>query len=138
MKTYFLILMLLLISCNKKEKKILTKQEEFEFEYKYELEELNKEKIALFSIIHQIDENKLSEIIANFEAKTDYDSNSDYIKQVIDTISKKSNFPKQKVAKIIFNYKYNLFSKYELEEEYIKNFELVRDDDYEPSIGRGW
>lgn|SRR5690606_19035215 len=123
-----LISLFLICSCNKEQKTKITKTEKIAKRYELEEELLDYEKVALYSIINNIDKEKVKAVIIDYNVKTDYniDLNLDYIEKVIDTISINRNIDKKEVAKIIFGYKYEMVTKEEVLES---TYEQIPDYD---------
>ena len=139
------ILMLLAILCltscsekkekkEKEDKKILTKSQKVTESYaQADLElEFENEKIALISIMHGMPKDSVYSILRDYYAKNDLscDIYNEFTEKFIDTISKNRKMPKRKIASIIFNFKYEMQTKEEIEQDAIENQEEFSDDDW--------
>lgn len=139
MKTALIILLIVLTSCtdetarNPEKSRTPTKESKEQRRYESEIESLDPEKIILFSVIYKLDKNKIADIIALYETKIDYSDDLDFIEKVIDTIANTKNLTKEKVAKIIFSYKYELLSKQEIEDNYLDDIQQQDSYNYDPA-----
>ncbi|WP_447636908.1 hypothetical protein [Flavobacterium microcysteis] len=131
-----LLIILFLNSCsNKKEKNIIPKSKKIEDSYSQADSELEfeKEKIALLSVIRGIPKDSIYLVLRDYYAKNDLLSNfeNDYTEEFIDTISKNRKMSKQKVASIIFSFKYEMQTKEEIEQEAKDSYEEFKNDNIE-------
>ncbi|MBK7884590.1 MAG: hypothetical protein IPJ81_13010 [Chitinophagaceae bacterium] len=126
MKRVFQIIFLFgIYSCNSKKEKELTQKEKQQSLYNIAEIELSnqKEKIALLSFIKKIQYDTLYLILKDYYAQTwNYSYKEDSVvincSDVINSISKKYNFPKAKVANLIFNFKYEMQTKQDIIDEF--------------------
>lgn len=119
MKTSHLIIICLglLCSCGKNEEKTQpTKAEELAKSYELAEYFLDKEKVALYSIINNIDKEKVKNVNMDYNVLTEdnWDMDLDFVEKVIDTISQNRNIDRKEVAKIIFSYKYEIVTRDEI------------------------
>ncbi len=127
---YLTALATLIYSCNKSEnKKDLTEeQKQTELYENADLElESHKEKIALLSITKNIPTDSLYIILKEYYAETGYleienQANYDYAK-IINAISTKVKMPKNKVANLIYDFKYEMITKENIEDQLIEESE---------------
>ncbi|QIH40281.1 hypothetical protein G7A72_16350 [Flavobacterium sp. Sr18] len=135
-----IILLIFIIFClnscsNKKEEKVLSKSEKLTdsyFQADSELE-FENEKITLISIMRGIPKDSVYLILRDYYAKNDlsFDIDSKSTENFIDTISKNRKMSKRKIASIIFNFKYEMQTKDEIEQDAIENYEDFKKDDRE-------
>ena len=61
-----------------------------------------------------------------FNVKNDLldDHYGDFTPQIIDTINTNSNLSKTKIAKIIFSYKYEMYTKEEIEDQAVEYYKI--------------
>ncbi|MFV0218390.1 hypothetical protein OBK16_12030 [Empedobacter falsenii] len=122
----FLGIVTLFFSCFKKEKNELTKKERIQKIYKYVSHDIDidKEKIALLSILKNIPINDATTILKEYKFKKEFinDFNGDYTIQIIDTISRQNNIPKKTIASLIFSFEYEMITKEEIEDLAIENY----------------
>ena len=121
---------LILVGCgnSETEKKISKKEIENKFyeDAEYELES-DKEKIALLAIIKNIPSEKLYKILREYYAKTlnvDLDKITVlYSENLVNSISLKYDLPKEKIANLIFSFKYEMMTKKNITDEYEEQME---------------
>ena len=121
---------LILVGCgnSETEKKISKKEIENKFyeDAEYELES-GKEKIALLAIIKNIPSEKLYKILREYYAKTlnvDLDKITVlYSENLVNSISLKYDLPKEKIANLIFSFKYEMMTKKNITDEYEEQIE---------------
>lgn len=121
---------LILVGCgnSETEKKISKKEIENKFyeDAEYELES-GKEKIALLAIIKNIPSEKLYKILREYYAKTlnvDLDKITVlYSENLVNSISLKYDLPKEKIANLIFSFKYEMMTKKNITDEYEEQME---------------
>jgi asparagine N-glycosylation enzyme membrane subunit Stt3 len=109
----------------------------YEYNIKY-LKDWEKEKITLLSIISGVDKEKVITVIADYETKISYSSNYDDLEKIIDTISLTRLIQKRKVAKIIFGYKYEMITKYDVMEDLEKEYNADKVEDGFTGNSRGY
>jgi hypothetical protein len=138
MKSIILLILTILSlnSCShKKEKKIISKSHKVADSYSQADSELEfeNEKITLISIIHGIPKDSVHLILRDYLVKNDlsFDIESKFAEKFIDTISKNRKMSKRKIASIIFNFKYEMLTKDDIEQDIIENNEDFRKDDRE-------
>lgn len=136
MKFYIQILISLIIifSCNNsKPQKKLSEKEKQKERAKVELSNYS-EKIVLLSAIKKIPYDSLSLILTDYYSITsDYTNSSDsskfYSEKAINEITGKYHISKNKVASLIFCFKYEMLTKEEIADE---EFEKRMDEQQEP------
>ena len=141
MKVFVILFLLTIffISCNdsepqKENNKVLTATEKYDELYKQTKESLSydQEKIILLSTIRKISFDTLNSILIDYFVLTDTlsssDENSKYeFQNSIAKISDKYRIKKSKIALLIFSYKYEMYTKEEIEESAVESFK----DNYE-------
>ena len=135
-----IILLIFTIFClnscsNKKEEKVLSKSEKLTGSYSQADSELQfeNEKIALISIMRGIPQDSVYLILRDYYAKNDmsFDIDNKFTEKFIDTISKNRKMSKRKIASIIFNFKYEMQTKDEIEQDAIENYEDYKNESSE-------
>ena len=132
---YLATLATIIFSCNKSENKKKLNEEQIQAEsYKnadFELESY-KEKIALLSIIKNIPTDSLYLVIREYYSKTEclegneYEDNYNYTK-IVNAISLKLKMPENKIANLIYDFKYEMITKEDVENQLIE--ESKRDNE---------
>ena len=89
--------------------------------------ELDKEKIALLAIIKNIPSDKLYLILREYYSKT-LNIDKDictvlYSENLVKSISLQYNLPKEKIAYLIFSFKYEMITKENITDEYEEQME---------------
>ncbi|WP_394776816.1 hypothetical protein [Flavobacterium sp.] len=120
-KILICITLLNFISCsdhNKSDLKIKKEKSKIEKDNNF-LDDNDTEKITLLSISKNLPQKLVISILNDYYEKTLIfdDKEIDYNK-IIDTIAKKNNLPKQKVASIIFSFQYEQITQDEIIEKY--------------------
>lgn len=129
MKFFVIIFMCFTLnSCfNKDEKKDKIKLDKIEdanqiadFELEFE-----NEKIALISIIRGIPTDSVKLILRDYFTKNylSNDIENQFTEKIIDTISENRKMSKQKIASIIFSFKYEMQTKEEIEQKTLDSYD---------------
>ena len=131
--TILLFALLFFNSCaNKQEEKVLTKTEQIAESYSQADSELeyDNEKITLISIIRGIPKDSVYLILRDYYAKNNlsFDMDNNFTEKFIDTISKNRKMSKRKVASIIFNFKYEMQTKEEIEQEAFESYDDLKNN----------
>lgn len=134
--TLLILTIFTLISCfHKKDKKVLSKKEKISQSSSMADSELEfeNEKISLISIMREIPKDSVKMILKDYYSKyySSIDIEDKYTEEFIDTISRNRKMSRQKVASIIFNFKYEMRTKQEIEQEAIENYEEFKIDEGE-------
>lgn len=129
MKFFVIICMCFILnSCfdkdSKKDKIKLNKVEDASQIADFELE-FENEKIALISIIQGISTDSVKLVLRDYFTKNylSNDIENEFTEKIIDTISEHRKMSKQKIASIIFSFKYEMQTKTEIEENAIDTYE---------------
>ena len=109
---------------SKKDKIKLNKVEDASQIADFELE-FENEKIALISIIQGISTDSVKLVLRDYFTKNylSNDIENEFTEKIIDTISEHRKMSKQKIASIIFSFKYEMQTKTEIEENAIDTYE---------------
>ncbi len=133
MKLFNAVLFLLIIntSCEDSESKNqLSEKEKLYAEAETELSD-QKEKIVLLSAIKKISYDTIFSILKDYYSHTsEYSSSSDssrfFSEKAMELISKKYQISINKVASVIFSFKYEMLSKDEIIEEFIEDENAIQ------------
>lgn len=122
MKYILALTLLISISCNKTEQKkeIFKKEQQINKCFLADLElESEDEKITLLSMLKNTSKDSIILVMRDYLLNTESDSMS--YKDIINKISQKYNISNNKVASIIFSYKYETLTKEDITNEFIEN-----------------
>jgi hypothetical protein len=122
MKYILALTLLIFISCNKTEQKkeIFKKEQQINKYFLADLElESEDEKITLLSMLKNTSKDSIILVMRDYLLNTESDSMS--YKDIINKISQKYNISNNKVASIIFSYKYETLTKEDITNEFIEN-----------------
>jgi DNA integrity scanning protein DisA with diadenylate cyclase activity len=122
MKNILALMLLIFVSCSKTEQKKEVSKKEQQID-KYLLADLEleseDEKITLLSILKKTSKDSIILVMRDYLSNTESDSIP--YKDVINKISQKNNISNNKVASIIFSYKYEMLTKDDITNEFTEN-----------------
>lgn len=124
MKITFLVLLVILCSCNSPSENIEPEKSYLEIDYDIADMQLeyDAEKIGLIAIIKNVPHEKANSVLRDYLAKTfgsvDLAMKSpDFVVKVVDTIAKNYDLSTKMTASIIFSYQYEMITRDEILEE---------------------
>lgn len=122
MKYILALTLLISISCSKTEQKkeISKKEQQINKYFLADLElESEDEKITLLSMLKNTSKDSIILVMRDYLLNTESDSMS--YKDIINKISQKYNISNNKIASIVFSYKYETLTKDDITNEFIEN-----------------
>lgn len=122
MKNILALMLLIFVSCSKTEQKkeVSKKEQQIDKYFLADLElESEDEKITLLSILKKTSKDSIILVMRDYLANTESDSIP--YKDVINKISQKNNISNNKVASIVFSYKYEMLTKDDITNEFTEN-----------------
>lgn len=122
MKNILALILLIFVSCSKTEQKkeVSKKEQQIDKYFLADLElESEDEKITLLSMLKNTSKDSIILVMRDYLLNTENDSIP--YKDIINKISQKYKISNNKVASIIFSYKYEMLTKDDITNEFIEN-----------------
>lgn len=133
-KILLLSLFLVLISCTEKSAETSSKDiMQLKYSEADQLLEEYDEKVELISIIRNVPKDSVYLILRDYYAKADniWIDDKPSVSKVIDTISMTRKMSKEKIASIIFNFKYEMITTEDVENDLQESYEAAQYDEGE-------